>query len=136
MSQWIGAAGVCVNEQDELLMVLQGKPEEVKTWSVPSGGLESGETIEECCIREVYEETGYQTEIVEKLYVKNTVIDNFDVQVHYFLLRIIGGEATIQDPDQLIHQIAWIPKEQLTHLELTYREDIHIVSGTIRGHSD
>ncbi|GIN20533.1 MAG TPA: NUDIX hydrolase [Bacillus bacterium] len=111
MSQWIGAAGVCVNEHDELLMVLLGKPEEIKTWSVPSGGLESGETIEECCIREVYEETGYQTEIIEKLYVKNTVIDNFDVQVHYFLLRIIGGEATIQDPDQLIHQIAWIPKE-------------------------
>ena len=30
-------------------MVLQGKEEEEKRWSVPSGGLEKGETLEECC---------------------------------------------------------------------------------------
>lgn len=56
IEKWIGATGICVNSDRQLLMVLQGKPEEEKRWSVPSGGKEKGETLEQCCIREVYEE--------------------------------------------------------------------------------
>jgi hypothetical protein len=41
MEKWFGAAGKCLNNNTELLMVLQGKTEEVKTWSIPSGGLEA-----------------------------------------------------------------------------------------------
>ena len=47
MNEWKGSSGVCVNEKGQLLMVLQGKPEEIKSWSVPSGGLEKDETFEE-----------------------------------------------------------------------------------------
>ncbi|EPE61209.1 mutT/NUDIX [Exiguobacterium sp. S17] len=39
-------------------------------WSVPSGSLETGETLDECCIREVKEETGYSVDTVKKLLVK------------------------------------------------------------------
>ncbi|PEK22795.1 DNA mismatch repair protein MutT [Bacillus pseudomycoides] len=53
MKRWIGTAAICVNEKNEILMVLQGKKEEPKRWSVPSGGQEEGETLEECYIREV-----------------------------------------------------------------------------------
>ena len=53
MQQWFGSSGVCINEHGQLLMVLQGKPEEKKTWSIPSGGKEYDETYEECCIREI-----------------------------------------------------------------------------------
>ncbi len=45
-------------------MVLQGAPDEEKRWSVPSGGQEQGESSEDCCIREVFEETGYLAEIM------------------------------------------------------------------------
>jgi hypothetical protein len=30
MQKWFGSSGVCINENGELLMVLQGKPEEDK----------------------------------------------------------------------------------------------------------
>lgn len=53
MKRWIGTAAICINDRNEVLMVLQGKQEEEKLWSVPSGGLEEGEMLEECCIREV-----------------------------------------------------------------------------------
>lgn len=39
-----------MNEKNEFLMVLQGKVNEEKRWSVPSGGQEE---LEECCVREV-----------------------------------------------------------------------------------
>jgi ADP-ribose pyrophosphatase YjhB (NUDIX family) len=43
---WEGASCICINE-GKLLMVLQGKPEEEKLWSYPSGGREAGESLEE-----------------------------------------------------------------------------------------
>jgi ADP-ribose pyrophosphatase YjhB (NUDIX family) len=51
VEKWVGSSGICINENGQLLMVLQGKPEEKKTWSVPSGGKETNESFEECCER-------------------------------------------------------------------------------------
>jgi ADP-ribose pyrophosphatase YjhB (NUDIX family) len=123
MKNWVGSAGVCVNAQGKLLMVLQGKPEEEKKWSVPSGGQERGETLEECCKREVYEETGYEAEIIDKLFVKHTELDGYNIEVHYFSIRIVGGKAVIQDPDQLIHEIAWVEKDAFKEIEFAFPED-------------
>ncbi len=67
---WTGSAAVCMNDKRELLMVLQGKPEEEKRWSIPSGGRLDQETYEECCIREVWEETGYRIRVIRHLFIK------------------------------------------------------------------
>lgn len=125
MQEWYGAAGVCINEQGELLMVLQGKPEEEKTWSVPSGGKEPDETFEACCLREFEEETGYIAEIVKEMKVKKGRHDELDIsmEVRYFSVKVIGGVMNIQDPDGLIHDIAWKTSEELTTLELSFPED-------------
>jgi len=63
MFSWKGAAGICLNENNEVLMVLQGAPGEEKTWTVPSGTVEEGETFEECCVREFFEETGLKVKV-------------------------------------------------------------------------
>lgn len=87
MERWIGSAAVCVNERKEVLMVLQGKEGEEKRWSVPSGGLEKGETLEECCIREVWEETGYNVEVVNKIYEKRVLHTVFQCMSIIILLN-------------------------------------------------
>ncbi len=46
MKKWFGSAGVCVNENGQILMVKQGRPEERKLWSVPSGGVELVESFD------------------------------------------------------------------------------------------
>ena len=74
MQKWYGSSAVCINENGELLMVLQGKPDEKKKRSIPSGGKEKGETFEACCMREVEEETGYIAEVAEKMKVKKCVM--------------------------------------------------------------
>ncbi|MEI3598943.1 MULTISPECIES: NUDIX hydrolase [unclassified Oceanobacillus] len=125
MEEWRGAAGVCINEKSELLMVLQGAPDERRTWSIPSGGKERNETFEDCCIREIEEETGYKTEIIKKMKVKKRKYEayNISAEVHYFLVKIIGGTRSIQDPDQLIHGIAWKNVQEIKELELSFPED-------------
>ena len=47
------AGGLVNNEKDEILMIFRrGK------WDLPKGKLDKGETLEECAVREVEEETG------------------------------------------------------------------------------
>ncbi|MGP4107908.1 NUDIX hydrolase [Virgibacillus sp. L01] len=125
MQKWLGSSGVCINENGELLMVLQGKPEEDKTWSVPSGGLEENESYEECCVREIKEETGYVAEVVDEIKVKKGIYEeiNISFEVHYFFVKIVGGDRKIQDPDNLIYDIAWKNLEQLKELSLSFPED-------------
>lgn len=119
MSKWQGAAGICLNEDNQLLMVLQGTKEEVKTWAVPSGGKKTTENFEACCIREVYEETGYIVDIVREVLHKNNDV----IEVRYFETSIKGGQMMIHDPDELIYEIAWKSKDDLLGLTLTFPED-------------
>ncbi|GIP32130.1 NUDIX hydrolase [Paenibacillus sp. J2TS4] len=123
MDSWSGSAGVCVNDLGQLLMVLQGKPEEKKVWSVPSGGQEGDETLEECCVREVYEETGYEVKVVKEIQKKQGKHNQIEFTVTYFAVERIGGTAKIQDPDGLIYDIAWKSAKELQELELSFPED-------------
>lgn len=133
MGKWIGAAGICINQKGQLLMVLQGKPEERKAWAVPSGGLEKGETIEECCLREFNEETGYDIRIVKPLFIKEGISYDINVEIHYFTVEIIGGTAQIQDPDQLIYDISWKSADEVMTLELSFPEDRDLLINLING---
>lgn len=128
MERWIGCVAVCINERNEVLMVLQGQKGEEKRWSVPSGGLEKGETLEECCIREVWEETGYNVEVVNKIYEKEGITYRVPVYVHYYVVKKIGGSMKIQDPDELIHEIAWKRIDEMKELTLSFPEDYEILN--------
>lgn len=123
MKSWHGAAGVCVNEKNELLMVLQAAPGEDKKWTIPSGGKENTETFEECCVREIFEETGYITQVISSIYIKETRLKEYEVLVHYYTVTCTGGSASIQDPDELIHDIAWKNAEEIGQLPLAFPED-------------
>jgi ADP-ribose pyrophosphatase YjhB (NUDIX family) len=123
MQKWYGSAGLCLNEQKEMLMVLQGKTHEEKKWAIPAGGKEGDETFEECCIREVQEETGFEVKITRPLFIKEGTTYGVDVEVHYFEVQVTGGSPTIQDPDNLIHDIAWKSQNELLDLPLAFPED-------------
>jgi ADP-ribose pyrophosphatase YjhB (NUDIX family) len=135
LNVWYGSAGVCVNDKSEILMVLQGRQEERKTWSIPSGVMEKGETFEECCKREIEEETGYIVDIVQELQIKKGCYLEHNVkhEVHYFLVEAIGGSRKIQDPDHLIYDIQWISLDALKIIELTFPEDREYLISMIKG---
>jgi ADP-ribose pyrophosphatase YjhB (NUDIX family) len=129
MKKYLGAAGICINEKGELLMVLQGTPTEVKKWAVPSGGKDEGETFEQCCVREIEEETGYNVEIERLHHIKKEFLeeDQFGVEIHYFIVKKVGGQMFIADPDQLIYDVAWKTIDELRDLDLSFPGDREIL---------
>ncbi|WP_303049471.1 NUDIX domain-containing protein [Bacillus sp. Marseille-Q1617] len=128
---WKGAAALCI-QNERLLMVYQGKKDEEKLWSIPSGGLEPNESIGECCKREVWEETGYEVEVGKQVYTKWGSGGEISIEVLYFETSVISGAATIQDPDGLIHGIEWVSLEELRSLPLAFPEDIGMLESYMK----
>ena len=128
MANWNGAAGVCLNERDEILLVLMKAPEEDSKWSVPASGLEAGETLEQCCEREFEEVTGLSVKAGEILKTRDGNYEDAAVSfdLHYFRVEVTGGELIIPKDDFLIEDIAWKSIEEIEKLELAYPDDLEL----------
>ena len=74
-------------------------------WCLPGGHMEPGESVEECCAREVFEETGLQVRVVRLSGVYSNpnqlVIYRDGNQAHFvvmnFEVEVMGGELGLSD---------------------------------------
>lgn len=91
-----------VLDGDSVLLQLR---EDFRIWSFPGGGVEPGERWEDAAVRETWEETGYQIELV-RLVGEYTRPDYRPGEVMYVSVgRVIGGEAR-PDPRESL-QVGW-----------------------------
>lgn len=120
---WNGASAIIIKDN----CVLMIRTIDSNSWSIPSGGVEDGETLEEACIREVAEETGYEVKIVKALHTKKTIIKEYKVTTQYFLCEITGGDIQYKDPDEEIEEISWMNNSEVSKLIYTYPEDQEVI---------
>lgn len=120
---WNGASAIIIKGNSVLMI----RTKNSNSWSIPSGGVEVGETAEEACIREIAEETGYEAKIVKELHTKKTIIKEYKVTTQYFLCKITGGEIQYQDPDEEIEEISWKNSNEISRLIHTYPEDQEVI---------
>ena len=110
------AGGMVFNQTGELLMMKRRG-----FWDMPKGKLDEGETIEDCAIREVSEETGvHNLEIVKKLQVTyHTYIYKGSPALkpsHWFKMLQSGYEILIPQTEEDITEIRWVNKEEARSL--------------------
>ena len=99
----LAAGGIIANNTNELLIVHRPKYDD---WSFPKGKLDSGESLEECALREVYEETGFQCILEEPLgFVTYQNRKGRNKKVHYWRMQIIHGSFLKNNE---VDQVSWL----------------------------
>lgn len=101
-------------------------------WCLPKGHLEAGETAEQAAVREVAEETGIVSQVVQHLATIDFWFAGHDRRVHkvvhHYLLMALGGELTTEnDPDHEAEDVAWVEIDALPG-RLAYPNERRIVA--------
>jgi len=99
----LAAGGIIRNDSSEFLVIHRPKYDD---WSFPKGKLDNGENLEECALREVHEETGFQCELRDFLgtvaYVDRK---GREKKVHYWRMQIIDGSFLKNNE---VDQVSWL----------------------------
>jgi len=98
-----------VDKDGKILMIKRAKKEGDLVWAFPGGKVEEGETKEQACIREVYEETGINVKI--KQILGERVHPNTNAKMTYFLCNYVNGQIMILDETEVV-DIAYKSKEE------------------------
>lgn len=110
------AGGVVNNAGDEILMIFRrGK------WDLPKGKLDKGETLEQCAVREVNEETGLQN-----ISLKRKLITTYHTyhesgkfilkESHWYAMTVDGAQKLIAQTEEDIAEARWVKKAGIPEL--------------------
>ena len=108
-THYIGAGGVVVNGDEELLVVQERVRRAGRHYKLPGGALKVGEHLVEGVVREVKEETGIETRFVSLACFRNMHGYRYGRSDIYFVCRLtpLTHEITMQAEE--IDECLWMP---------------------------
>jgi 8-oxo-dGTP pyrophosphatase MutT (NUDIX family) len=113
--------GLVQNEKDEALLIFRrGK------WDLPKGKLDKGETLEQCAIREVKEETGLQQvklngplQVTYHTYHEGTKF--ILKESHWYAMKATNEQTLVPQAEEDIHEIKWVsPADLPRYIKLAF----------------
>ena len=124
------AGGLVENENGDLLMIFRRG-----FWDLPKGKLDEGESIENCAVREVEEETGLKTIQLNNFLgvTRHAYFDKYSSQdvvkeTHWYRMHASQKETLIPQTEEDIEKIEWVALKNLeNHLQRTYPNIVEIV---------
>ena len=116
----VGATTLVFNNKNELLLNLRS---DTNTWGIPGGSKELNETLEECAIRELKEETNINVNDLELItvlsgkeyYSKYPNEDELDCVIALYKVSNYEGELNINDGES--KQLKFFSLDSLPELE-------------------
>jgi ADP-ribose pyrophosphatase YjhB (NUDIX family) len=116
----LSAAAACIRDEGGRILLLRRAD---GLWSVPGGGLDPGERLDQAVVREVREETGLEVEPVALIGVYSDpeytfTYPNGDVAqpiTAFFECRVVGGTLR-PDMDEIVEACYFGPEDELPNL--------------------
>ncbi|HET7000040.1 MAG TPA: NUDIX domain-containing protein [Puia sp.] len=104
----LAAGGLVENEKGEILFMFRRDK-----WDLPKGKLDPGETLEECALREVEEETGVgqlelKTFLLQTLHEYEELGKVIQKKTHWFYMSTTSHQLLIPQAEEDITELRWI----------------------------
>jgi 8-oxo-dGTP diphosphatase len=117
----VGVGAVVVTD-GKLLMVKRAKEPSKGKWSIPGGGIEVGETLEEAVERETLEECSIKVKVEKLLDATQNILrdENGRVKFHFvivdFVCKYISGVARARSD---AGECRWVPQKEIETLDVS-----------------
>ena len=109
----------------EVLLIHRPKYDD---WTLPKGKVETGESLPECAVREILEETGMRVRLGVPLNSVEYSVAGGTKQVSYWSARTIGPGTEGFTANDEVDEVRWVKLGQAAEL-LTYVHDRKVVEG-------
>lgn len=106
------AVKALLESDGKYLILKRSEKDEYKptTPDLPGGRVREGESIEEAITRELKEETGLDTDIVDKLYEESVNLGPETVRFEFFLCKRTAGKLTMSSEHD---SFEWMTKNRI-----------------------
>lgn len=131
-THYIGAGGVVLNENKELLVVSElHRRSESPYYKLPGGALHPGEHIATCVEREILEETGVHTQFDALVCFRHWHGYRYNKSDIYFVCRLspLSEDITIQADE--IEECLWLPVKKYLESKNVSTFNKHIVKAAL-----
>ena len=113
--------GILVHD-GKILLVLESKENK---YIIPGGGVEKGETLEQCCEREMLEETGMKVRVGQNFLAIEELFDVWKHINHYFVCELIEdtGKVSLTEGEKQAGCVCeWIPLDEALEIFGKYEQ--------------
>jgi 8-oxo-dGTP pyrophosphatase MutT (NUDIX family) len=111
----IVASGPVIIQKGKLLATMNDGD---NFYKIPGGKLEEGESLEECAIRELKEETGFSCELLKKIHTmklkKNPDNDKtINVELYHFIAKLKNSVKNYNSFNYNNHIVSWLDIDEI-----------------------
>lgn len=134
MQDAVSAGGVVWRRDDsgKVEVVVCGRHSD-RSWMLPKGTPDPGETLDQTALREVREETGLEVKLgkslpsIEYWFQMHGV--RYHKRVHHWLLEPVGGDLANHDHE--FDEVVWMPIEQ-AHRAIHFENQRQVIAEAAR----
>ena len=125
--------GVAVINDRKVLLVKESGGRNVGCWGIPKGKVDSSENIEQAALRELFEETGLEGELIRLTGLRSDLRNDHVALFFVFTATVDSKQVPkIQDKEE-ISDIGWFTADEVKHLDLVSTNMSILIEGAFEG---